>query len=316
MLLNEFPDLSWIRKQSKSNFEDQRGVKNILLPDKGWPDVILNTKSFGAERNGILAPFSIFMNLKGNSKVVADGKQVEITENTFCVVNKGQHYDLTIPESFSPTHTFNIHFSEKLFSETLYALRNSQSNLLDNPNMYQPVDHHVFVRSSWKDAKQTRLIKQIIQLQAQATDYVLEEEAMLLSAFLENILEQTDKEYKGFESISSQSKATREELVKRLSVATDYMHANFYKNISVDELSAIACLSKFHFIRTFKAAFFCSPHQYIMNLRLQKAEDLLKYSNKEIAEIALAVGFEEPNSFYKFFKKYRNSSPLAYRKSK
>ncbi len=315
MLLKSFPDIHWLRKQARNNFQDRRGVNNLKLPAKGWPNVVLNTTTTQkVERCDILAPFSLFMNLSGSSRVIVDGQNINLSADTFCLVNKGQIYDLLLNGQGSTT-TFNIHFGEQLFAEALHNLYHFDAQLLDHPLPEKGLTFQTFQKPKWKDGHLRQMIR-ILQRHYQKKErnnYQDDEEFALLVSILEMVLIRSGQEMKRLQHISALKNSTKAELYKRLHLSLEYIHEYYRNTVSLDELSQIACMSKFHYLRSFKQAFFCSPHQYIMKIRLQKAEDLLISSNLTILEIADKIGFEEPNSFGRFFKKYHSCTPLTYR---
>jgi len=74
-------------------------------------------------------------------------------------------------------------------------------------------------------------------------------------------------------------------------------------------------LSERQFNRRFVAAVGTSPSQYLQQLRIETAQDLLQYSNLNIGEIAVRVGFNDTSYFAKIFKQNRSISPREYRKT-
>ncbi|MCE7986221.1 MAG: AraC family transcriptional regulator [Caldilinea sp. CFX5] len=83
--------------------------------------------------------------------------------------------------------------------------------------------------------------------------------------------------------------------------------------LSVDELAQRAYLSRFHFIRQFQRLVHQTPHQYVMNRRLQRAKELLANSDLPVTEVCLAVGFESLGSFSTLFRTVVGWSPSVYR---
>lgn len=314
MLLTEFPDIRWLRKQARTNFQDQKGVNNQPLPSKGWPNVVLKTTASFAERRDILAPFSLFMNISGRSSVIADNQEVQLGDDTFCIVNKGQSYDLLLNDK-QPATTFNIHFGDQLFSDTVQALHHSTLQLLDHPDPEPKVAFHTFTRSRWKNQPLRYMTQQLQQHYQQRGENLFpdEEEYELLSRILHLAFQNVQADQQGLQQLDALRTSTREELVRRLNRSADYIHGFYWKNVSLDELCQVACLSKYHYLRSFKQLFSCSPHQYLMKVRLQKAEHLLRHTSLPLAEISLQLGFEEYNSFGRFFRKYHSCTPLAYR---
>ncbi len=83
---------------------------------------------------------------------------------------------------------------------------------------------------------------------------------------------------------------------------------------SVNQLAAMANMSRRTFLRSFKKATGCSPIQYLIALRLEKAKELL-LNNRElrISDIALQVGFHDSNYFSRLFRDHCNCSPRLFR---
>ncbi|WP_421590590.1 helix-turn-helix domain-containing protein [Shinella sp. M27] len=99
----------------------------------------------------------------------------------------------------------------------------------------------------------------------------------------------------------------------RLERVCDYIRENVDRDISLDDVAGIACLSVFHFCRAFKAATGSSPFQYISNMRIDKAKALLGEKNVTIEEIALSAGFSSGANLARAFKKAVGLSPSEYR---
>lgn len=86
------------------------------------------------------------------------------------------------------------------------------------------------------------------------------------------------------------------------------------EDLSLDELATIACFSKFHFLRIFKAIVGETVRDFIRRIRIEKAAFHLIYSPSEpITSIALNCGFSTSQNFAKSFKLYYNISPSEFR---
>ena len=83
--------------------------------------------------------------------------------------------------------------------------------------------------------------------------------------------------------------------------------------LSVEALAQQVYLSRYHFIRSFQRAFHQTPHQYLMNRRIDKAKELLATSALPVTEICLAVGFESLGSFSTLFRNTVGWPPSVYR---
>ena len=106
--------------------------------------------------------------------------------------------------------------------------------------------------------------------------------------------------------------AIEKDLYPRIVAAKVFIDENFQEDISLEDISQHAFLSRFHFHRLFSAVYKTTPHQYLTRKRIDKAKDLLS-KNKPIAEVCNAVGFESLGSFSGLFKKEMGFAPTYYR---
>jgi AraC family transcriptional regulator len=102
---------------------------------------------------------------------------------------------------------------------------------------------------------------------------------------------------------------------RRLCRVLEYIEANLEGDLSVDQLASIACLSRFHFARAFKAAVGRSPHRYVSAKRLERAKALLIRRDQSLVEIALALNFSCQANFTRAFRQMTGQSPGQYRRS-
>jgi AraC family transcriptional regulator len=103
--------------------------------------------------------------------------------------------------------------------------------------------------------------------------------------------------------------------VERFNSVFDYIEQHLDENLSIDSLSAVANFSRFHFQRQFSAYVGVSVTRYIQLLRLRKASYQLVFSeNRQIIDIGLEAGFENPESFSRAFKKQFGQTPSQFRK--
>ena len=93
----------------------------------------------------------------------------------------------------------------------------------------------------------------------------------------------------------------RRQVFLRLQRVRNYLSSNCHLDLDNVALARMANYSPWHFIRAFRAAYAETPHAFLVNLRLQRARELLKTSPLAIAEIALASGFENRCAFSRLF---------------
>lgn len=96
--------------------------------------------------------------------------------------------------------------------------------------------------------------------------------------------------------------------------ACAYLRVHFSEDVSVSLLADMVSLTPCHFIRSFKKYCGVTPHQYLLNLRLNSARFYLRTTGMTIEEIAYACGFQSINNFCIAFKNKEGMAPGAYRK--
>ena len=103
-------------------------------------------------------------------------------------------------------------------------------------------------------------------------------------------------------------------LYRRLVQAKLFMDTHYADNIDLNNIADEAFFSKFHFIRLFKKIYGVPPHQYLIQVRLAKAKELLG-TKTAVAETCYCVGFESISSFTGLFKRSFGITPSAYQLS-
>ncbi|MEW5686538.1 MAG: AraC family transcriptional regulator [Pseudomonadota bacterium] len=92
-----------------------------------------------------------------------------------------------------------------------------------------------------------------------------------------------------------------------------YMRENLDQPIGLDTLADLAGLSRFHFCTAFRFATGKTPHEYLVDLRMERARQLLCLPGMPITEIGLAVGYGTPSAFAASFRKATGVTPSAFR---
>jgi AraC-like DNA-binding protein len=107
--------------------------------------------------------------------------------------------------------------------------------------------------------------------------------------------------------------ATRQELYRRVSRGRDYLLARPAERVTLQDLAREACLSPYHFHRTFRSAFGCAPHEYLTRQRLERARRLLLETRRSVTDICFDIGFESLGSFSSLFRCRFGLPPSALR---
>ncbi|MDC3416010.1 AraC family transcriptional regulator [Aquibacillus salsiterrae] len=92
----------------------------------------------------------------------------------------------------------------------------------------------------------------------------------------------------------------------------DYMVNHYNESMELNELALLAGLSKSHYVRLFKKYTGYSPIEYLTQLRIGKAKELMMVSDYRMKQIAHAVGYNDEFYFSRIFKKHVGVSPSEY----
>lgn len=95
--------------------------------------------------------------------------------------------------------------------------------------------------------------------------------------------------------------------------AKAYIHAHLEQDISLDEISQVAHLSKYHFVRLFRRHYGITPHQYVINCRINAARRALS-QGATAGDVALRFGFADTSHFNRRFKRIYAVTPSQYRR--
>ncbi|WP_147066684.1 helix-turn-helix domain-containing protein [Knoellia locipacati] len=96
--------------------------------------------------------------------------------------------------------------------------------------------------------------------------------------------------------------------------ARDHIDRHFAEELDLDELAAIALMSKFHFLRSFAAVYGITPLAYLGERRVERAQDLLRTSNLTVTEVCHAVGYTSLGSFSSRFREIVGETPSAFQR--
>jgi AraC-like DNA-binding protein len=265
--------------------------------------------SYFAQTPGL--PLSLKCMFNGRALYKIDRAEFSVDDAGYLILNNGQPYSIEIA---SPTQveTFVLWFPNGWAEEVGRSLRLPAGRLLTDPasvtenasffERYTRHDETVSpklhgLRAAFKG-------KEIIE------DEWLEEK---LRELLGSMLRTQGLVKRDTDNLPAVRASTREELWRRVNRARDFLHAHVGSSITLSEIAAAACLSPFHLLRTFQAAFRQTPHQYLNQCRLERAKFLLEKTRIPVTAICLDCGFTSLGSFSALFHKSCGMSPRAWR---
>jgi len=105
----------------------------------------------------------------------------------------------------------------------------------------------------------------------------------------------------------------RREGAHRFERVREYLHDNYMRSLTLDDLASVAALSPYHFQRQFKAHFHVTPHQMLMAIRLWRAKHFLT-QGMPAADVAALTGLTDQSHLTRAFTLRYGITPVRYQK--
>jgi AraC family transcriptional regulator len=257
--------------------------------------------------------FSIKTVFSGNRTFNIGKRQLNLYPESFLVIKNGTTYSSKIDSSV-PVSNLSISFSPTFLNDFNRMQKFNHADLLDDPFPDGDFSEFSFMETIYPfsgDMKYT--IMHLKEHLEQGTP-----DDLLINEYLHHCLINYYKIYNKeiidkSEKLNFLNSSTKVEILKRLTLAKEFIISNFNKNVELEDIAGHACLSVNHLLRTFKQAYGQSPHQFLIKTRIERSKYLLKNTNYTINEIVEIIGFECPSSFIRLFKSLNKLTPGKYR---
>ena len=101
---------------------------------------------------------------------------------------------------------------------------------------------------------------------------------------------------------------------RKLHTVIEYIMENLEGSPTLEQMAAVAQLSPYHFARQFKATTRLAPYQYVIERRVERAQQLLRINGElSLAEIAVLAGFSDQSHLTSLFKRITGVTPRQFR---
>jgi len=233
-----------------------------------------------------------------------------VDDSSYLVLNHDQDYTIEI-DSAEPVQSFCMFFEEGFDTKVFYSLTQKPDKLLENPS--EDYDSHLFFQRTYRhDALLSPVLMHIRKTYPIRRD----EKGWLAEQFhivMQKLLQVNNLARCEMDLLPASRSSTRKELYSRLYLAYDYILASYDQPLQLADIARIACLSPNHLLRTFKQIFGQTPYQFLTEVRLDQARQLIASTQLPITEVCLQVGFESLGSFSWLFSRRFGLSPRAFR---
>lgn len=244
-----------------------------------------------------------------------DGRRYVLQPGNFLLVGDGEIYN-SASDQDELSECLTISFNPRVLSNVLGAMSDPSESLLDNP-LERPAGATNFLTDVYTPEPGFKKLLDDFSARAAGASFhqtALDEAFYQLMERLVLLQKQVRSEIR---RIPSAKLATREELYRRLRRARDFIRANSEAELKIEAIASTACLSPYHFLRSYKQAFGTTPHQELLDVRLEKARRLMSFekNNFTLGRIATESGFNNLSSFSKAFRQKFKISPSLFESS-
>jgi len=230
--------------------------------------------------------------LPGESVIVPPDEVMRIDFPEANLDNPTQCVALSISKEMIE-NTFNLlndRFQDKILTEK-WGLDLSYFHLINTQDLSEIINRFIKIgvkeRSKEKDLIASFALKELL--------------IRLTQTQARNMLEKTYKE------LSSKN---------QLANVVDFIKSNIREDFNLDQLASKACMSKAHFVRTFKLELGMTPMDFILNERLRLARQYLVMGGFQVQEVAVMSGFNSDNYFIRAFKRKYGKTPRSFAKKR
>ncbi len=238
-----------------------------------------------------------------------DRRQFHVDDGAYLVVNAGQDYEFETPAD-SPLFNFTIFLTAADLRDAWASHVASDEALLDDPGAgHGPECMAIALRIPDRIAGLRSFLRRRWEAGLATAEMIDSAACEIVAAAMSDQAEVLGQARK----VRAVRRATREEAVRRIRRAVDYIESTPCAPLNLDALAAVACMSKHHFLRCFKAVTGQTPYRFVLHRRIARAEKLLVKTTRHAADIGRACGFDDPASFSAAFRELKGAPPQAWR---
>jgi AraC family transcriptional regulator len=219
----------------------------------------------------------------GGERYLLDQREVVVDDDHWLVLNEQRVYG-SVLRSARPMASFALFFRPGLAQQVAAQRVQQLAAQLDTTD---PAPRTLVFSEHLRchgDAVSRRLHAMARQARdGQRSEDWLEEQSLLLAGELIGVAPEAAQ--------PAPRRSPRSELQRRLRLAADFIDSSHALPITLDYMACVACLSRYHFVRHFRALHGITPYAYLLRKRARVARRLLEAGRSDREAVALACGF-------------------------
>lgn len=275
--------------------------KHTFAPSKGNKVVVSKLRQYA--KSQIADAYSVKAVWAGQEHYRINGQSFTVGEGQFLVVNPGDEVEVAIESAKADWTTGTCLY---VHPDMMDQVLNPDPLVDDRSATAAPLFQQV---AMWQNSTLAPFITKARQAawhQEAISDVFYFSLAEVLQAYDAGTKKQINR-------IKAAKKTTREELYRRLACGKVFIEDRFRESITLSDMAQAACMSEYHFVRSFKQVYQQSPYQFMLSMRLQWSMQQLKNDQSSIQMIAWQAGFSDLASFSKHFKRRFGVAPSQLR---
>ncbi|MGZ5251990.1 MAG: helix-turn-helix domain-containing protein [Caldimonas sp.] len=288
MILTTLPDLPPL-PETNANAEFRRR----FYARWGKENAVVCGQSTRAEYATMTQTLSIKMAWRGRERYRLRHREVAVDDENYLILNEGSRYG-SVLKADRPAWTFAVFMRPGIDREVRAARRLALGQALEKPDpgaegggFSEHLRRH--------DELVSPVLRGICEavLDGERGEEWLEEQLLLL---LDGMIAADAADSRALDRLARAKPSTRAELARRLRLAADYIESCHAEPIGLEAMAAVACLSRFHFVRAFKMLYGVTPHTYLLQRRAAAARRLMQSGEHDRDRVAVQAGFGSRSS--------------------
>jgi AraC-like DNA-binding protein len=238
----------------------------------------------------------------GRERFILPERELAIDDDHWLVMNHGRRYS-SVLRADKPVASMAVFFRPGLPAEVAAARRLTLPAALDAPEPLGAAApgfaEHLRPHDGGAMSRRLRALWQSVQDGERSEEWLEEQSIALIDLLL---------------GVSAQARATRgarDELRRRLRLAADHIDTCYAEPLDLTAMARVACLSRWHFVRHFRAEFGLSPYAYLLRKRARVAARRLASGREEREAVALACGFGSRFALARALRRFGADAPAA-----